>query len=404
VKYYFEWGDGTGSWTNFVNSGQSVSKSHSWSNPGTYNVKVKAQDEYGAESGWSTVETVVIINYIPPQQYTLTTQVDPSGSGYITLNPPGGTYDEGTVVTITAVANSGYQFGHWSGDASGSSATIQITMDSNKSITAHFSAIPSPPPQNQPPTVAITSPSDGATLSGAITIHGTASDADGTVQSVQVKIDSGAWIEATGTTSWSYSWNTTTVANGSHTIYARAYDGTDYSSIDSVTVNVNNIPLNHKPTVEIIFPNNGTEVKKTFTIHGTANDEDGSGTIQKVEIKTVEIIFPNNGTEVKKTFTIHGTANDEDGSGTIQKVEIKIGDEDWKVVDGTTSWNYTLDSTTVDNGDYVIQARAYDGQEYSSVDSIMVKVNKEEGGGTPGFEMVALLVAMGIVLWMNRKK
>ena len=36
----------------------------------------------------------------------------------------------------------------------------------------------------------------------------------------------------------------------------------------------------------------------------------------------------------------------------------------------------------------------------------MVKVNGEKGGGggIPGFEMVALLVAMGIVLWMKRKK
>jgi len=239
-------------------------------------------------------------------------------------------------------------------------------MDSNKSITAHFSTIPSPP-LNEKPTVAITSPSDGATLSGTANIQGTASDTDGTVQLVQIKIDSGAWIEATGTTSWSYSWDTTAVANGSHTIYARSYDGTDYSSIDSVTVTINNIPPNHKPTVKIISPDDGTEVKKTFTIHGTASDADGNG--------------------------------------TIQKVEVKIDDEEWKVVNDTTSWNYTWDSTTVDNGDCIIQARAYDGQEYSNIDSIMVKVNNEKGGGgTPGFEMVALIVALGAVLALRKKK
>ena len=89
----------------------------------------------------------------------------------------------------------------------------------------------------------------------------------------------------------------------------------------------------------------------------------------------------------------------------MKKVEIKIGDEDWKVVNGTTSWNYTWDSTTVDNGDYVIQAMAYDGQEYSSIDSIMVKVNNEKGGGgIPGFEMVALIVALGAAMWVKRRK
>jgi len=318
-------------------------------------------------------------------------------------------------------------------------------------------------PSNQPPIVGLTFPTRGTTASGTISIAGTANDTDGNVQLVQVKIDSGLWINATGTTSWSYSWDTTTVANGSHTIYARSYDGTNYSNISSVTVTVNNIPPNQPPTVAITSPLNGSTVSGTVTIAGTASDD---VSVEKVEIKidddswqeatgttswtyswdttsmatgnydiyarsydgtdyssilsvkvtvnnippnhkpTVEIIFPNNGTEVKKTIIIHGTASDEDGNETIQKVEIKIGDGDWKVVNGTTSWNYTWDSTTVDNGDHVIQARAYDGQEYSSIDSIMVKVNNEKGGGggIPGFEMVALIAVLGAVVLVERKR
>jgi len=246
--------------------------------------------------------------------------------------------------------------------------TAKLTVTDNNGAKAYDTVVVTISSHvNQPPTVAITSPDNHATVSGTISIQGTAND-DNNVVKVEIKIDSGSWIQVTGTTSWSYSWDTTAVANGSHTIYARAYDGTDYSSIESVTVTVNNTPPNHKPTVEIIFPNDGMEVKKTFTIHGTASDEDGSE--------------------------------------TIQKVEIKIGDEEWKVVDGTTSWNYTWDSTTVDNGDYVIQVRTYDGQEYSSIDSIMVKVNNEKsgGGGIPGFEMVALIVALGAAMWVKRRK
>lgn len=94
---------------------------------------------------------------------------------------------------------------------------------------------------NTPPTVSITAPTEGATVNGTVSIQGTASDSDGTVQSVQVKIDSGSWQNATGTTSWSYSWDSTGVSDGSHTIYARSFDGTDYSTETSVGVTVDNV-------------------------------------------------------------------------------------------------------------------------------------------------------------------
>ena len=63
-----------------------------------------------------------------------------------TTNPAPGshTYDYGTQASVTAtVASTEYQFSHWSGDASGTATTIIITMDSDKSITAHFTATPS---------------------------------------------------------------------------------------------------------------------------------------------------------------------------------------------------------------------------------------------------------------------
>ncbi|HVP09779.1 MAG TPA: hypothetical protein VMV94_01175 [Phycisphaerae bacterium] len=70
--------------------------------------------------------------------YTLTTAVSPAGSGTITLNPPGGTYAAGTVVTVTANAGSGYAFSQWTGDLTGSTNPTTITMNSNKSVTAVF--------------------------------------------------------------------------------------------------------------------------------------------------------------------------------------------------------------------------------------------------------------------------
>ncbi len=72
-------------------------------------------------------------------QHTLT--VNTVGSGSVALDPPGGTYNTGTVVTLTATPSSGYQFSGWSGDLSGSTNPATITMDANKSVTATFTPI-----------------------------------------------------------------------------------------------------------------------------------------------------------------------------------------------------------------------------------------------------------------------
>lgn len=67
-----------------------------------------------------------------------------AGSGGTTdPSPDTYTYDEATEVTIRAIPNSGYTFSGWSGDASGTTNPITITMDSDKSITASFAKVPS---------------------------------------------------------------------------------------------------------------------------------------------------------------------------------------------------------------------------------------------------------------------
>jgi len=56
------------------------------------------------------------------------------------LNPPGGLYTNGTVVTVTATPNSGYAFKNWSGNLSGSVNPTTITMTGDNSVTANFRA------------------------------------------------------------------------------------------------------------------------------------------------------------------------------------------------------------------------------------------------------------------------
>ncbi|OGN90709.1 MAG: hypothetical protein A2158_03850 [Chloroflexi bacterium RBG_13_46_14] len=71
--------------------------------------------------------------------YTLTTSISPSGAG--SISPLAEKYEEDSQVTLTATPASGYTFSSWSGDASGSSPTIAITIDSNKSLVAHFKVV-----------------------------------------------------------------------------------------------------------------------------------------------------------------------------------------------------------------------------------------------------------------------
>jgi uncharacterized protein (TIGR02145 family) len=70
--------------------------------------------------------------------YTLNTSVNPVGAGTITLNPSGGSYTPGRVVSLTAVAASGYRFTSWSLTSLGSSNPAQITMNGNYTVTANF--------------------------------------------------------------------------------------------------------------------------------------------------------------------------------------------------------------------------------------------------------------------------
>jgi hypothetical protein len=72
------------------------------------------------------------------------------------------------------------------------------------------------------PTVVISSPQAGATLSGQIGLAGTASD-NVQVAKVEISVDGGAYQGAQGTTSWTYQLDTSALAGGSHTIH-RARD------------------------------------------------------------------------------------------------------------------------------------------------------------------------------------
>ncbi len=316
----------------------------------------------GSNSATSTVHTFEII-----PQHTLHTTVMPAGAGTIDLQPDGGTYPEDTTVTVTASPSQGYTFHQWSGDASGGSTTMQVTMTRDISLTAHFTEAPSPPPENQPPSVSLDTPADGATVTGNVTIEGTASDSDGSVTSVDISIDGGGWQTATGTSDWSYTWNTSSVANGDHVIRARSYDGENYSDVAAVPVEVSN---NHPPAVTITTPPPGTTVNEAVLVRGNASDPDGNT--------------------------------------SITKVEVKIGNQSWTTADGIENWACPLEPETLSEGACTIQARAYDGTSYSDITSITVTIDTagESSSGVgmllPILAIVAAIAAAIIILLLRR--
>jgi uncharacterized delta-60 repeat protein len=69
-------------------------------------------------------------------KYSLT--IITSGAGTTDPSPGNYVHDPGAQVTIKGIADTGYEFKEWTGDASGNTNPIAITMDSNKTVVANF--------------------------------------------------------------------------------------------------------------------------------------------------------------------------------------------------------------------------------------------------------------------------
>jgi alpha-amylase len=123
-----------------------------------------------------------------------------------------------------------------------------------------------------PPTVALLAPTNSAIVSGNLLISGTAAD-NVAVQKVEVRFDGGAWLTATGTTSWTFSLNSSNFLNGPHTLNARSTDTSgNTSSISSANVRFINVPGNYVQRIsggnpsDVIDCTNGTWVTdKAYT-------------------------------------------------------------------------------------------------------------------------------------------
>jgi len=122
-------------------------------------------------------------------------------------------------------------------------ATVRYPSSDNLEI-----AIGAP---NRKPTVNIMVPAGGAKVRGSVQIAGTASDPDGAddIETVEIRIDSGRWVPLSGKASWDYLYDTANIADGVHTISARATDSEgEESEIDSISVTIENAQIVIPPT------------------------------------------------------------------------------------------------------------------------------------------------------------
>jgi lysophospholipase L1-like esterase len=106
------------------------------------------------------------------------------------------------------------------------------------------------------PTVTLGSPSSGATLTGTVAVTGTASDNTG-VTSVSILLNGSSVLGFATITggSWSYSWNTTTTANGTWSLTARAADAAgNLTSTSAISVTVSNAVNVADPAAVILEP------------------------------------------------------------------------------------------------------------------------------------------------------
>ncbi|MCI0497141.1 MAG: Ig-like domain-containing protein [Thermoplasmata archaeon] len=188
---------------------------------------------------------------------------------------------------------------------------------------------------NERPEVEITSPAGGALLTGIAEIAGGASDPEGDIASVEVRIDDGPWNEADDDsgdwTSWSIGWDTAGY-DGDRTVVARSTDGEGtYSIVHEVDVTVDNVA----PEVAIASPEDGATVAGTVDVEATAEDAT---------------------TDVEYVLFIIGGEAVQNGSATA----------------------FEWDTTAFDDGDVAIEVRAEDSAGLVGTDSMTVTVDNQE--------------------------
>ena len=151
-----------------------------------------------------------------------------------------------------------------------------VTLGGNTGGFSMYSVIVQPQaggtPDTTPPTVALSAPANGATVSGTMTISANATDNIGVV-GVQFRLN-GKTLGAEDTTApFSLSWDTTGMPPGPYTLNAVARDAAGNTTTSApIIVTVLDIT---PPSIAFTSPTNGSTSSGTVNINATATDNIG---------------------------------------------------------------------------------------------------------------------------------
>ena len=133
--------DSGSSWTAINDAtGDSYTISSTTSSMNNYQYRCVVKSASGV-SVISNAATLTVETYTPPTTYTIRADVTPAGSGSVS---GGGSYTEGTSVTLTATNNPGYRFVGWvdqSGQSVSSDNPFTFVATSDSTLTAKFEQV-----------------------------------------------------------------------------------------------------------------------------------------------------------------------------------------------------------------------------------------------------------------------
>ncbi len=218
--------------------------------------------------------------------------VDFQGEGSVDISPDLPVYEHGAEVTLSVTPDYGWEFSHWTGDhpeGKESDETIAITMDDDKSLTAHFVVIQDP----VPPSIEITSPDDGETFgTDIVTIYWKSQEGTYPIDHHEIKLNDGDWIDVGSDTQYTF----VDLEDGTYTVIVRVVDGEGLSEEDSISFSIDIpddpefLPVNASL---IIDPEVGYAPLTVSITIGAENIGELSGTLELLKdgtvIQTLEI-------------------------------------------------------------------------------------------------------------------
>jgi hypothetical protein len=241
----------------------------SWTTPQRVRIKVTSQSATGA-----TVAMTFGVAARAPGQPTNVEAIGRVNAARITWNRPN---DNGSIIRryeITRLDNGAKR----NVDSSGGTLRSYLWEGLNPARTYRFAVRAvnqvgkstgsnslAVRPLTDKPSISITSPAGGATVSGVVPVQFSIARNAGTnspISFVQLTVD-GSFADSDSTSPWGpFQWNSRSVGNGTHTIRVTAFDqnGKSATSARSVTVN------NPTPTVAITSPASNANLSGAFNV------------------------------------------------------------------------------------------------------------------------------------------